>query len=88
MKKNKTSSFKKFIKKSKKNRKYFYKKNDFKLLFNLRKFVADKLQEQNIKADHINRDTFEESNNFFSYRRSTKMSQKDYGRCISTIKMF
>ena len=44
-------------------------------------------QEQNIKADHLNRDTFDESNNFFSYRRSTIMSQKDYGRCISTIKM-
>ena len=82
-----TRFFKKFIKKSKKNKKYFYKKNDFKFLFNLRKFVADKLLEQNIKADHLNRDTFDESNNFFSYRRSTIMSQKDYGRCISTIKM-
>ena len=80
--------FNRFLSKSSKNKKYFSKKNKNKMFFNLRKFVADKLQEQNIKADHLNRDTFEESNNFFSYRRSTKMSQKDYGRCISTIKMF
>ncbi len=82
-----TKFFKRFIKKTKKNKKYFYKKNDLKFLFNLRKFVTDKLQEQNIKADHLNRDTFKERNNFFSYRRSTKMSQKDYGRCLSAIKM-
>ena len=32
-------------------------------------------------------DTFAEKNKFFSYRRSCKLKQKDYGRCISTIGM-
>ena len=35
--------------------------------------------------DNIELDTFQERNNFFSYRRSQKLSENDYGRCISTI---
>ena len=58
-----------------------------KKLFNLRKFVTDKLVKANIKVDQIDRDTFAEKGNFFSYRRSCKLNQKDYGRCISTICM-
>ena len=77
--------FKKFLSKSEKNRRYFDKKNNKKKLFNLRKFVSDKLLEMNVKIDHINRDTFKETNLFFSYRRSTFLKQKDYGRCISVI---
>jgi len=79
--------FKKFLSKSEKNRRYFDKKNNKKKLFNLRKFVSDKLLEMNVKIDHINRDTFKETNLFFSYRRSTFLKQKDYGRCISVIKL-
>ena len=30
---------------------------------------------------------YAEKTNFFSYRRSCKLKQKDYGRCISTICM-
>ena len=77
--------YKKFIYKSKKYKKYFSQKNKSKKLFNLRKFVADKLLELNDKIDHINRDTFTEKTNFFSYRRSCKMKQNDYGRCLSVI---
>ena len=79
--------FKKFVKKSKKNRKYFTRKNEYKKLFNLRKFVADKLIRQKVIVDHINRDTFKDKNNFFSYRRSSILKQKDYGRCISVISL-
>jgi len=57
------------------------------LLFNLRKFVIDKLNEFEVKVDQINRDTYSEKSNFFSYRRSTKLGHKDYGRCISTVCM-
>ena len=46
--------FKKFINKSKKNKKYFTKKNEYKKLFNLRKFVADKLLRQKVIVDHVN----------------------------------
>ena len=30
-------------------------------------------------------DTYAEKENFFSFRRSRKLGEKDYGRCISTI---
>ena len=39
----------------------------------------------NINVDHINLDTFKQKSNFFSYRRSQKLGQSDYGRCISVI---
>ena len=79
--------FKKFMLKSRKNRKYFSKKNKKKNFFNLREFVSDKLLEMKVKIDHVNRDTFKETNLFFSYRRSTFLKQKDYGRCISVIRL-
>ena len=77
--------YKKFLDKSKKNKRYFSYKNKNKKLFNLRKFVADKLLELKVKIDHVNHDTFEEKTNFFSYRRSFKLKQNDYGRCISIV---
>ena len=61
------------------------KKN--KKLFNLRKYVSDKLTKLNVIVDNINKDTFKEKSNFFSYRRSKKIGQNDYGRCISVITM-
>ena len=65
----------------------FSYKNKSKKLFNIRKFVADKLTSLNVIIDHVNRDTFRDKNNFFSYRRSTKLKQNDYGRCISVISL-
>ena len=79
--------FKKFLRKSRKNRKYFLSKNRNKKLFNLRKFVTDKLLEHKIKVDQVNKNTYSEKSNFFSYRRSIKLVEKDYGRCISTVCM-
>ena len=79
--------YKKFISKSKKNRKYFLKKNNFKKLFNLRKYVSEKLLRLNVRVDHVDYDTFKEKNKFFSYRRSQKSGENDYGRCISVISL-
>ena len=79
--------YKKFVSKSRKNKIYFYRKNKNKRLFNLRKFVTDKLLKLNVLVDQVDRDTFAEKSNFFSYRRSCKLKQKDYGRCISSICM-
>ena len=79
--------YKKFISKSKKNFIYFSKKNTDKKLFNLRKYVNDKLIKLNVRVDHVNHDTFKEKNRFFSYRRSQKLHEKDYGRCISVISL-
>ena len=79
--------YKKFISKSTKNKIYFLHKSKSKKLFNLRKFLTDKLKQCKVEVDQVNHDTFVEINNFFSYRRSCKLKQKDYGRCISTIGM-
>jgi len=79
--------YKMFLAKSRNNKIYFSNKNKMKKLFNLRKFVTDKLVKANIIIDQVERDTFAEKNNFFSYRRSCKLKQKDYGRCISSICM-
>ncbi len=79
--------YKKFISKSFKNKIYFLHKSKSKKLFNLRKFVTDKLKQCKAKVDQVNYDTFTEKNKFFSYRRSCKLKQIDYGRCISTITM-
>ena len=79
--------YKMFVDKSKNNKIYFSNKNKTKRLFNLRKFVSNKLIKANINVDQVDRDTFAEKSNFFSYRRSCKLKQKDYGRCISSISM-
>ena len=79
--------YKKFLTKSVTNKKYFSNKNKNKKLFNLRKFIADKLTVLKVKIDHVNHDTFKENTNFFSFRRSCKLKQSDYGRCISTISL-
>ena len=78
----------KFEKKLSKNQniKYF-SKNKNKRLFDLRKYVHDKLLEFKVNIDHVKHDTFREKDNFFSFRRSSLKKQKDYGRCISVIKL-
>ena len=81
------SFYKNFINKSKKNSIYFSKKNKRKKLFDIRKYVNDKLVKSNVEVDHIKLDTFKEKNNFFSYRRSQKLYENDYGRCISVINL-
>ena len=77
--------YKKFINKSKKNKNISLKRNRQET-FNLRKFVTDKLLKFKVKVDQVNQDTFAQKSNFFSYRRSYKLKQKDYGRCISTVR--
>ena len=74
-----------FVKKDKKNIKFFKNKND-KVYFDLPNYVKNQVklcQIQNI--DLLNIDTFNEKNNFFSARRSLKLNHNDYGRNISII---
>ena len=79
--------YKKFMVKSKNNKIYFSHRNKTKKLFNIRKFVTNELVKANIKVDQVDLDTFVEKSNFFSYRRSCKLKQKDYGRCISVVRL-
>ncbi len=75
----------KFIKKNKKNIKYF-KKNNNKLYFNLPNYVYSSLLENKIKKiETIKIDTFDKKNNFFSARRALSLNHDDYGRNISII---
>ncbi len=76
---------KKFIKKDKKT-KVFFKKRANKNYFSLNKYIYSQLESLNIKKiDVINKDTFDDKNNFFSARRSISRNENDYGRNISII---
>ena len=80
--------YKKFVTESKNNRQFFIISNDKKYLFNIRSYINAKLNGLGIQnIDHIKMDTFSNEKNFFSYRRSKKDNDKDYGRCISVIIM-
>ena len=75
----------KFIKKDKKNNKFFKFKSK-KLYFDLPKYVKSCLLKNKIKnIDSINIDTFDVKNNFFSARRALRLKHDDYGRNISII---
>ena len=80
--------YKKFVAQSKNNKQFFIISNDKKYLFNIRSYINAKLIRLGIKnIDHIKMDTFLDKENFFSYRRSKRNNDKDYGRCISVIIM-
>ena len=82
------SFFKNFVNDDKENELLFKKKNSEKFLFDLRGYVNKKLKNNGIiDVDNIEMDTFSDDKNFFSYRRSLKLAETDYGRCISTIKL-
>ncbi len=75
----------KFIKKNKKN-KIFFKKRKNMIYFDLPEYIKSQLKLNKISAiDHINIDTFDHKNNFFSARRSLGLKHDDYGRNISII---
>jgi polyphenol oxidase len=76
---------KKFIKKDKKNMKYF-KINNNKLYFNLTEYVCSLLLQNKIKnIETLKIDTFNVKNKFFSARRALSLNHNDYGRNISII---
>jgi len=80
--------YKKFVDQNKNNQQFFIVLNDKKYLFNIRNYINAKLIRLGINnIDHIEMDTFSNKENFFSYRRSKKNDDKDYGRCISVIIM-
>jgi len=75
----------KFLRKDKKNNKFF-KINNKKLYFNLPYYVKSSLLKNKVKnIETINIDTFNINNNFFSARRALKLNHDDYGRNISII---
>ncbi len=76
------------IKNKNSNYKKYFKILNNKIHFNLRMFVNNKflkLGVLNRNIEHINKDTYSNYKNFFSYRRSVHNNEVDYGRCISVI---
>jgi len=74
------------INENKKNENFFIPKENSKFLFDLRKYVNSKIVKFDIKhVENIDLDTYSEKEKFFSFRRSRKLGENDYGRCISTI---
>ena len=75
----------KFIKKDKKNIKFFKSKNN-KIYFDLPGYAKKQVKLNQIEnINLLNIDTFNKKNNFFSARRSLKLNHNDYGRNISII---
>tara|TARA_B100001123_G_C15145917_1_gene961519 strand:- start:117 stop:878 length:762 start_codon:yes stop_codon:yes gene_type:complete len=74
-----------FLKKDKKSN-IFFKTRKNKTYFSLNSYVYNQLERKGItNLELINKDTFEQKNNFFSARRSIYKKQVDYGRNISII---
>ena len=75
----------KFLKKTKKNT-IFFKTRKKTTYFDLPKYIKSQLKSNKISnIEHINIDTFEAKNKFFSARRSLRLNHADYGRNISII---
>jgi YfiH family protein len=80
--------FNKFIKEDKKNEIFFFHSQKDKFLFDLRSYVNFKIKEFDVQhLENMDFDTYEEKENFFSFRRSSHLGEKDYGRCISAIRL-
>ena len=81
----KNDFLRKFLKKDKNNIKFF-KKRKKTIYFDLPNYIKSQLKFSKItNIDHINIDTFDSKNNFFSARRSLRLKHDDYGRNISII---
>ena len=78
----------KFIKEDKRNEIFFFHGKNGKFLFNLRKYVNFRIKDFDVvHVDNIDFDTYTAKQNFFSFRRSKQLGEKDYGRCISAISL-
>ncbi|MDN5927268.1 MAG: peptidoglycan editing factor PgeF [Hyphomicrobiales bacterium] len=53
--------------------------------FDLNRYTVDRLKAAGVKADFLDRCTYAEEENFYSYRRATHRGEPDYGRQISAI---
>jgi YfiH family protein len=54
-------------------------------LFDLNRYTLDRLTQAGVKAEALNRCTYEDEDLFYSYRRTTHRKEPDYGRHLSVI---
>ena len=79
--------YERFISKDRTYKKFFLKENN-KILFDLPGSISFKLHLQGIRnIQSLNKCTFSEKKNYFSFRRNQKNKLGDCGRMISTIKI-
>lgn len=75
-----------FLSQSLENREFFKDGGSDKFLFNLKGYVANRLAESGILTINIlANDTIAEVEQFFSFRRTTRAKEPDYGRQLSAI---
>lgn len=75
-----------FINQSPDNKQFFLPSDNDKYLFNLPEYAKYRLKKAGIsQINIIAKDTYFNDNDFFSYRRSCKRGEPDYGRQISAI---
>ena len=64
----------------------FFKQDDGRAMFDLAGYIRARLGNAGIgRVEDLGLDTFAEPERFFSYRRSTKLGESDYGRHINAI---
>ena len=68
------------------NGKIFFKTIENQMFFDLKSYVENRLKLSRIKQiDILKNDTFQDTEKFFSYRRSVKNNEADYGCQVSVI---
>ena len=53
--------------------------------FDLNRYTVDRLRAAGVTAGFLDRCTYADEENFYSYRRATHRGEPDYGRQISAI---
>ena len=80
--------YNRFINKDTEFKRFFFKENNKKIWFDLPGSIYFKLQLLGVYNIHsLNKCTFSEKKNYFSFRRNQKSKLGDCGRMISTIKI-
>src|SRR5690606_6373722 len=60
-------------------------KNAGHAMFDLNRYTVDRLERAGVRAGMLDRCTYADEDDFFSYRRATHRQEPDYGRQISEI---
>ena len=75
-----------FLDQDKQNARYFVpSQNADHHMFDLTGYIVDRLKRANVNANAVNRCTYAEEENFYSYRRTTHRGENDYGRQLSAL---
>jgi len=75
-----------FLKEDQKNEIFFLATKPDKYLFDLPSYIKNKIEKESVKiVKDLEIDTYENGEDFFSFRRSTHLNEKDCGRNVSII---